>query len=56
MGHDIIVLGSGPAGCPFEQHMLNEVGGPVLLGALVAGAGPHKKSQGGGADAGDVFR
>ena len=49
-------VGGGAAAGPLEGHVLDEVGGPVLLGALMAGAGPHKKSQGGGADAGDVFR
>ena len=49
-------VGGGAAAGPLEGHVLNEVGGPVLFSALVAGAGSHKKSQGGGADAGDVFR
>ena len=39
-------LGSGPAGCPFEQHMLNEVGGPILHSRFVSGASADKKAQG----------
>ena len=47
---------SGGAGRgALEGHMLNEVGGAVFRGQLVAGARSHKKAQGGGAHTGDAL-
>ena len=43
------------AGGPLEQHVLDEVGGPVLPGGLVAGAHPHEEAQGGGLGPGHLL-
>ena len=53
------LLGQLPGGAalgPLEDHMLDEVGGAVLVLALVPGAGAHPDAQGGGTDRRDVLQ
>ena len=49
-------LAGGAAAGALEEHMLDEVGGAVLPGGLVAGADADEEAQGGGAGPGDLLQ
>ena len=51
LGHLPCGVGAGA----LEEHMLDEVGGAVLAGLFLPGAGAHPDAQGGTADGGNVF-